>query len=159
MAVKAIPAGFHSITPTLVVSDTKKAIEFYQKAFGASEISRAPGPDGRIMHAEIKVGDSIIMLNDAFPEMGGPAAPAREANLPCGLHLYVENADAVWERAVAAGATVTMPIMDMFWGDRYGKLRDPFGHSWSIATHKEDLTPEQMAKRQEEAMKSFGKKP
>ena len=157
MAVKAIPEGFHSLTTTLVVSNTKKAIEFYQKAFGAKTISIAEGPGGSIMHAEIRIGDSNIMLNDAFPEMGGPAAPAADANLPVGLHLYVDNVDAVWERAVKAGATVTMPLTDMFWGDRYGKLRDPFGIGWSMATHKEDLTPEEVGRRQEEAMKSFKK--
>jgi uncharacterized glyoxalase superfamily protein PhnB len=157
MAVKAIPEGYHSLTPSLTVSDAKKAIEFYQKAFGAKELNRAPGPDGRLMHAEIKIGDSILMLNDSFPEMGGNPAPAADASLPSSLHLYVENADAVFERAVKAGATVTMPLMDMFWGDRYGRIRDPFGHSWAIATHKEDLTPEQMMARQQEAMKSAGK--
>jgi uncharacterized glyoxalase superfamily protein PhnB len=157
MAVKAIPEGYHSLTPTLIVSDTRKAIAFYEKAFGAESSSLAEGPDGKVMHAEIRIGDSVVMLNDAFPEFGGPAAPSSGANLPCGIHLFVENVDAVWERAVKAGATVTMPLADMFWGDRYGKLRDPFGHSWSVASRKEDLTPEQMMKRQEEAMKSFKK--
>ena len=157
MAVKAIPEGFHSLTPVITVADAKKAIEFYVKAFGAKEISRAPGPDGRLMHAEIKIGDSVLMLSDPFPEMGGGEAPAPDATLPSSIHLYVENADAAWERATSAGAKVTMPLMDMFWGDRYGKVRDPFGHTWAIATHKEDLTPEQMQKRQQEAMKGFEK--
>ena len=157
MAAKAIPEGFHSLTPTITVANAKKAIEFYQKAFGAKEISRAEGPGGKLMHAEIEIGDSILMLSDSFPEMGGPPAPANDAPIPASIHLYVENADAVWERALAAGATVTMPLADMFWGDRYGKVRDPFGHSWAIATHKEDLTPEQVKQRQMEAMQSFKK--
>jgi uncharacterized glyoxalase superfamily protein PhnB len=153
MAVRAIPEGFHSLTPSLTVSDARKAIEFYKQAFGARVVSIADGPQGRVMHSELKIGDSIIMVNDSFPEMGGAAPPAPDANLPSSLHLYVENADAVFERAVKAGAKVTMPLMDMFWGDRYGKVRDPFGHVWAIATHKEDLTPEQVAQRQAEAMK------
>ncbi len=159
MTAKPIPEGFHNLTAVITVSDAKKAIEFYQKAFGAKEISRAPGPDGKIMHAELRIGDSVLMLSDAFPEMGGSPAPKPDAQIPSSLHLYVENADAVWEKATKAGATVTMPIADMFWGDRYGKIRDPFGHSWAIATHKEDLTPDQMQKRQQEAMASFKPQP
>ena len=157
MAVKPIPEGYHSITPSLIVSDTKKAIAFYQKAFGAKELHVAPGPGGKIMHAEIKIGDSIVMVNDAFPEMGGANAPASDANLPATLHLFVENVDATWERAVGAGAVVVAPLTDMFWGDRYGRVRDPFGHTWSLATRNENLTQEQMQQRQEEAMKMFTK--
>jgi uncharacterized glyoxalase superfamily protein PhnB len=129
--VKPIPEGFHSLTPHIVVRGAAQAIEFYKKAFGAVEIRRAPMPDGKaLMHADIKIGDSHLMLVDEMPGMG-----------------FVEDVDAVMKRAEAAGAKVTKPPMDMFWGDRYGALTDPFGHDWSVATHKEDVTPEEMKKR------------
>ncbi len=141
--VKPIPEGFHTVTPHLVVVDAAAAIEFYQKAFGAEEVSRMPGPEGKIMHAAIRIGDSPVMLNDEFPDMGtvGPKAIGGTAVT---IHLYVKDADAVWDSATKAGAKVVVPIDDMFWGDRYGVIEDPFGHRWSIATHTQDLTPEQV---------------
>ncbi len=150
--VKPIPEGFHTVTPHLVVSDAASAIEFYQKAFGAEEVSRMPGPEGKIMHAAIRIGDSPVMLNDEFPDMGtvGPKAIGGTAVT---IHLYVKDADAVWDSATKAGAKVVVPIDDMFWGDRYGVIEDPFGHRWSIATHTQDLTPEQVM---EGAQKAFG---
>lgn len=141
-AVRPIPEGFHTVTPHLVVKDSNAAIAFYTKAFGAKELFRMPGPDGKIMHAEIMIGDSHVFLADEFPDMGS-CAPSGSS--PVTIHLYVPDVDAVHAQAVAAGATAPMPVMDMFWGDRYGKVVDPFGHHWSIATHKQDLTPEQMA--------------
>jgi uncharacterized glyoxalase superfamily protein PhnB len=143
-----IPSGHHSITPHLVIKGASEAIEFYKKAFGAKELSRMPfpGPDGtmRLGHADLQIGDSRLFLADEFPERGvvGPSNGS-----PVTLHLYVTDADAAFERAVEAGATVAMPLADMFWGDRYGKLVDPFGHHWSIAEHLEDLTPAQMEER------------
>jgi PhnB protein len=146
MSTQPIPAGYHTITPHLVARDAGKAIDFYKRAFGAEELGRMPSPDGRIMHAELKIGDSRLMIADEFPEHGckGPLSLGGSAVT---LHVYVENVDTFTQRAVGAGATVTMPVTDMFWGDRYGKLKDPFGHEWSVATHKEDLTPAEMQKR------------
>lgn len=137
--VKPIPDGYHSITPGLIVSDSAAAIQFYEKAFGATELGRMAGPDGRIMHAEIKIGDSILMLNDEMPGMGA-VGPQKLGGSPGSLHLYCDDADAVFNRAVAAGASVRMPMDDAFWGDRYGVVVDPFGHVWGIATRKRDLT-------------------
>jgi uncharacterized glyoxalase superfamily protein PhnB len=151
---RAIPAEHQGLIPHLTCDGCAEAIEFYKKAFGAKEISRAPAPDGRrIMHAEIRIGDRPLFLNDDFPEFcGGKAAsPTALGGTPVTIHRYVENCDAAIERAEKAGATVKMPAADMFWGDRYGVVIDPFGHSWSIATHIRDLTPEQMAKGMEEA--------
>jgi uncharacterized glyoxalase superfamily protein PhnB len=151
--VKPIPEGFHSVTPHLVVKGAAKAIGFYKKAFGAEEVVRMPAPDGeRLMHAEIKIGDSFVMLADEFPEMGGGKSPEALGGSPVGLMIYVPDVDATFNQAVAAGAKVKMPPTDMFWGDRYSKVTDPFGHEWAIATHKEDLTPEQMSER---AAKAF----
>lgn len=144
----SIPAGHHAITPHLVIKGASEAIDFYKRAFGAEELCRMPfpSPDGGIKlgHAELRIGDSRLFLADEFPEYGsvGPA----EAS-PVTIHLYVTDADEAFDRAVEAGATVSMPLADMFWGDRYGKLVDPFGHHWSIAEHLEDLTPEQMQER------------
>ena len=147
MAVKPIPDGFRTITPHLIVNDAGKAIEFYKKAFGAEEIMRMPGPDGKsVMHAEVKIGDSRLMLASEMPGGGCGASPTTLKGTPVTIHLYVENADSSFKRATDAGATVSMPLTDMFWGDRYGQIKDPFGHSWSIATHKQDLTPDQIAK-------------
>lgn len=148
-AVKPIPDGFERLVAHLVVDDANKAIEFYRKAFGAEVVAKmpAPGPAGKIMHAEIRFGNSIVMLCDDFPEWGMPARnPKALGGSPVTLHRYVENADAAIERAVKAGATVKMPAMDAFWGDRYGSVVDPFGHEWAFATHKQDLTLEQMQK-------------
>ncbi|MEP7155263.1 MAG: VOC family protein [Betaproteobacteria bacterium] len=152
--VKPIPDGFRTITPHLVCAGAADAIEFYKKAFNATEIARMPGPGGKLMHAQIKIGDSAVMLVDEFPDWGafGPKAPKGSAVT---IHVYVEDADALFKRAVAAGATIKMPIDDAFWGDRYGVLEDPFGHMWSIATHKRDLTPEQMM----EAMRNMPQQP
>jgi len=149
--VKPIPDGFHTITPHLVVKGAAKAIDFYKAAFGAEELSRHAMPDGSIMHALIKIGDSMLMLNDEFPQMGAKG-PTSIGGTSVTLNLYVQDADKSWERATKAGATVKMPIADMFWGDRYGILADPFGHAWSIATHKQDLTPEQLMQASKSAM-------
>lgn len=146
MAVDPIPCGFHTATPYLVVDDAAAALDFYVKAFGATVLSRMGGPAGKIMHAEIQIGDSKIMLSDEFPGMGNPS-PKTLGGSAGGIHLYVADVDAGHERALAAGATSLMGPMDMFWGDRFCKVMDPFGHLWSIATHKEDLTPEEMEKR------------
>lgn len=148
--VKAVPDGFHTVSAHLVVKGAGKAIEFYKKAFGAEEVMRMPGPDGQsVCHAELKIGDSTVMLADENPEWQC-FSPLTLKGTPVTLHLYVENADAAYDRAVKAGATATMPLMDAFWGDRYGKVTDPYGHHWSIATHTKDLTPEQIAKGAEE---------
>ena len=153
---KPIPDGFHSATPSLVVSDSKKAIEFYKKAFGAKEIYQFPGPNGKIMHAMIQIGDSIIMMSDEFPDMGA-RSPKSIGGTPITIHLYVANADEVFNQAVNAGAKVIMPIMDAFWGDRYACVLDPDGHSWEIATHKKDMTPEEMKKAGEDFFCNMGK--
>ena len=149
--VQAIPDGMHSITPHLVCSDAAAAIDFYARAFGAVELFRLPGPGGRLIHACVRIGNSQVFLVDEFPDMGANG-PLRLGGSPVTLHHQVQDADAVVAQAVAAGATVTMPLQDMFWGDRYGQLRDPFGHCWSVATHKVDLTPEQIAAAMHSAM-------
>lgn len=149
-AVKPIPDGFTSVTPYLTCEGADRAIAFYTKAFGAVEIARMQGPDGKIMHAEIRIGNARVMLSDDFPEFGGHGPLALKGTTVM-IHLYVEDADAAWAKALEAGATVTMPLDDAFWGDRFGMLTDPFGHRWSIATHMKDLTPEQI----EEGMKSM----
>jgi uncharacterized glyoxalase superfamily protein PhnB len=141
--VQAIPSGMHSITPHLVCAGAADAIEFYKTAFGATEMGRLLTPDGKIMHAGVRIGDSTVMLVDEFPQWGS-LGPKSLKGSPVTIHLYVENADATVERAVAAGAKVIMPLDDMFWGDRYGILEDPFGHRWSIATHVRDVSPEEM---------------
>jgi len=148
--VKPIPEGMHSVTPHLVCAGAAEAIEFYKKAFGAKEEGRLPGADGKIMHAVIRIGDSAIMLVDEMPQWGA-LGPKALKGTPVTIHLYVEDADAFVARAVQAGAKVTMPLDDMFWGDRYGKLEDPFGHHWSVGTHKRDVTREEM----QQAMKSM----
>ncbi len=142
-AVRPIPEGYRTVTPHLVCDKAGEAIDFYKKAFGAVELARMPGPDGRIMHAELRIGDSPIMLADAFPEFGSQGPLALKGS-PVTIHLYVNDADAVWARALEAGARPTMELADMFWGDRYGQVADPFGHLWSIATHKRDMTDEQI---------------
>jgi uncharacterized glyoxalase superfamily protein PhnB len=153
-SARPIPEGYHTITPSIVVKGAAEAIAFYIRAFGAEEISRAVSPDGKsILHAEIKIGDSRIMLNDEFPEMGC-VSPLTLGNTASSLLIYAEDVDAAFERAVAAGATVTMPLADQFWGDRFGMLKDPYGHNWSIATHQYDLSEEELAQRMAEAMQS-----
>ena len=153
---KPIPDGFQTATPSLVFSDTKKAIEFYKKAFDAKELHIFPAPDGRIMHAMIQVGTSFIMMCDEFPAMGAKS-PTSIGGSPVSLYLYVEDADKIFNQAVEAGAKVTMPLMDAFWGDRIGSVLDPFGHSWSIATHKIDMTPEGLRKAGEEYFAKMAK--
>jgi uncharacterized glyoxalase superfamily protein PhnB len=140
-----IPSGMHTVTPHLICAGAGEAIDFYKKAFGASELSRMPGPDGKVMHASIRIGDSVIMLNDENPQWGALGPKALKGS-PVTIHLYVEDADAMFNQAVRAGAKVTMPLDDMFWGDRYGKVEDPYGHQWSIATHTRDVTPQEMQK-------------
>ncbi|MDX2231492.1 MAG: VOC family protein [Leptolyngbyaceae cyanobacterium bins.349] len=135
-----------TVMPSLTVHDGAAAIAFYQQAFGAVEMGRMPSPDGKIMHAELKIGDSLLFLNDEFPDMGCPS-PMKLNGSPVTIHLQVEDVDTVFEQALQAGATVTMPLQDMFWGDRYGKLVDPFGHHWSLATHIEDVSSEEMQQR------------
>jgi len=148
---KPIPTGFHTLTPHLVVKGATKAIEFYKRAFGAEEIGRMPSPDGKsIMHADLKIGDSHVFLVDECPEMGCQG-PAGSSGTPVTIHMYVEDVDAAFGQALAAGARVKMPLSDMFWGDRYGVLTDPFGHAWSIATHREDLSLEEIRKRAQSA--------
>jgi PhnB protein len=145
--VRPIPEGYHSLTPCLTVKGATAAIEFYKRAFGAEELSRAASPDGQmIMHAELQIGDSRFMLNDEFPDMGCQG-PSTLGGSPTSLHLYVPDADATFQQAVEAGATVKMPIQDAFWGDRYGRLTDPFGHEWGIATHQEDLSEDEIMQR------------
>jgi PhnB protein len=151
MSVQAIPKGYHSLTPYMTVRDATRAIEFYKQAFGATERGIMKGPDGKVMHAELVIGDSIVMLADEFPEFGS-LSPQSTGGAGMGLHIYVEDVDSAFERAVKAGANVEMPVSDMFWGDRYGKLRDPFGHKWSIATHTADLSMEDMERGMHEAM-------
>jgi uncharacterized glyoxalase superfamily protein PhnB len=135
--VRPIPKGYHSVTPSLNLADAGSAIEFCKKAFGAKEIMRVPGPGGKIMHAELRIGNSVVMLNDAMQE---PAQPA-------GLFLYVPDVDRCVAKAVKAGATLLMPVQDMFWGDRFGRVEDPSGNRWGIATHREDVPPREMKKR------------
>lgn len=148
-AVRAIPEGYHTVTPSLVVQNAAEAIEFYKRAFGAEELSRMSSPDGQqIWHAEIEIGDSRVMLNDEFPDMGA-RGPQSIGGTPVSLHLYVEDADAWFRRAIDAGATVSMPLEDTFWGDRYGQVTDPFGHQWALATHKEDVSEEELRRRAE----------
>ena len=146
MTAKAIPAGHRTVTPYLTVKNGISALEFYKKAFGATETFRLLMPDGRLGHAEIRLGDSMIMLSDEFPEHGGKA-PGTLGGSPVNIHLYVENVDAFFKRAVAAGAKERKPVMDQFYGDRSGQLEDPFGHLWWVATHKEDVPPEELQKR------------
>ena len=144
--VTPVPEGFSAVTPHLVVAGAADAIEFYTKAFGAEEKSRMPGPKGKLMYAEIEIAGARVMLADEFPEFGS-TGPQSGSTSPVTIHLYVDDADAVFARAVEAGAKVTMPIEDMFWGDRYGKIEDPFGHSWAIATRKEDLSDQEIMSR------------
>ena len=147
--VKPIPEGMHTVTPHLVCAGAADAIEFYKKAFNAVEGGRLPGPNGKIMHAQIRIGDSAVMLVDEFADWGCFGPKALKGS-PVTIHLYVENVDAAFERAVAAGAKAKMPVADMFWGDRYGIVEDPFGHNWSIATHMRDVSPEEMQKAMQE---------
>ena len=150
--VAPIPQGFRSLTPHLVVSPAAKAMEFYARAFGAEELFRMPGPDGKdIMHASMRIGDSVFMLNDPMGPPNQTSAPSQAKTTTVVLHIYTPDVDALAKRATQAGAKVLMPVADMFWGDRYGQLADPFGHVWSIATKTEDPSPEEVARRMKEA--------
>ena len=155
-AKNAVPEGHHTVTPQLTLDHAAQAIDWYKKALGAEEVSRAVGPDGQIMHAEIRIGDSRIMLNDA---MGGGKGPKAIGGSPASLWLYVEDCDSLFNRAVGAGAQVRPgpmgQMMDQFWGDRAGTFTDPHGYQWTIATHKEDLAPEEMKQRMDAFMKNF----
>ena len=143
---KPIPAGYHSVTPYLIIKGASDAIEYYQKAFGAIELMRIPAPGGKIGHAEIKIGDSPIMLADEFPEMGYKS-PQTLGGSAVSIMIYVEDVDAVFKQAIAAGGKEQRPVKDQFYGDRSGTLEDPFGHVWHVATHKEDISPEEMERR------------
>lgn len=151
-SVQAVPHGFHTLTPHLVVRNADQAIEFYKKAFGAElqgEIAR--GPDGKVMHALLRIGDSNLMLNDEMPEMGA-LSPLSGDSSSVTIHIYTQNVDSAFERATKAGAKVTMPLADQFWGDRYGVVKDPYGHQWSLAAHAKDLSPQEMKRAMTEAM-------
>ena len=149
---KPIPDGYTTVTPSLVHTDSVKAIEFYKKAFGAQELMRMPGPDGKIMHAEIKIGNAHVMMNDEI--MGSKSAQTLGGS-PVTFYLYVDDADAAFRKAIAAGCKEIMPVADMFWGDRMGAFSDPFGYKWNVATHVKDMTPEEMKRGQEEWMKQM----
>lgn len=150
MAVKPIPDGYHTATPYLIVSEGMRALEFYKEAFGAEELMRLPGPGGKLMHGEIRIGDSPIMLADEFPEIGA-RSPKSYGGSPVSLMLYVEDVDAMFARAIAAGAVEVRPVQNQFYGDRSGTLTDPFGHQWTLSTHVEDVSPEEMERRMAEA--------
>lgn len=152
MAVKPIPEGYRSVTPYLIVQDAAKAIEFYEKAFGADERMRFEGPQGKVMHAELQIGDSVIMLADEFPEMDCLSPLSREGSNGFSILLYVPDVDKQFAQALAEGAKALRPVQDQFYGDRSGTLQDPFGHVWSLATHIEDLTPEEIGRRAQQAM-------
>ena len=151
MATKPIPEGYHSVSPALAIDGAPAAIDFYKRAFVAREKKRMPGPDGKIAHAELEIGDSVVMVSDPFPQ-STVKAPTQLGGTSVGMFVYVEDVDSVFKQAVDAGATVTMELEDMFWGDRFGSLTDPFGHSWSLATHVEDVPPEEMEERSKQAM-------
>jgi PhnB protein len=151
MAVKPIPEGYHSLQIYLAVEDASKAIDFYKQAFDAEETIRMPGPDGSVAHAELQIGDSKLMLSDPFPQ-STVRPPSQRGGTTASIFMYVDDVDATFEQAQQAGATVASPLEDMFWGDRFGTLADPFGHVWSVATHKEDLSEEEMAERSKAAM-------
>ncbi len=153
-----IPEGFRTVTPSLVVRDAAKAIDFYKKALGAQELVRMPSPDGKIMHAELKIGDSIIFLADEMPQPGSPKSPQTLGGTTGTIQLYVPNVDELFKQAIAAGGKETMPVDDQFWGDRWGSFVDPFGHSWGIGTHKEDLSAQEMGQRAQEFFANFAKK-
>ena len=154
-SVKAIPEGYHSITPYLVVNDAVRAIEFYKSAFGASELMRMAAPGGRVGHAEISIGDSRIMLADEFPDMGA-RGPRAIGGSPVHVYLYVDDVDAMTGKALAAGAKELRPVKDQFYGDRSGTIEDPFGHVWHVSTHKEDVPTDELRRRAEKAMQQSG---
>jgi PhnB protein len=151
MAVKPVPDGYHTVTPYLAVDDAAEAISYYKKAFGAKERVRMEAPGGKVGHAELEIGDSLVMLSDSFPQ-ASTRPPKELGGTSVSVFMYVKDVDAVVKQAVDAGATVTMEVADQFWGDRFGSVQDPFGHLWSIATHVEDVPPEEMAERAKAAM-------
>jgi PhnB protein len=154
-ATRAIPEGSHTVTPYLIIKNCPKAIDFYKEAFGAKEVLRMAEPESKtIMHAEIKIGDSLVYMTEEHPQMEC-CSPTHYKGTTVSLHIFVEDVDAAFKRAVASGATTLMPPADMFWGDRFGKLQDPFGHQWSLATHKFDYTPEEMKANMEKAFKDM----
>jgi PhnB protein len=154
MAVSAVPVGYHTVTPYIIVRGAAQALEFYKKAFGAATEVCMPMPDGKIMHAEMKIGDSFVMLADENPDWGA-TGPQLLGGVTSSILLYIENVDARFQQALDAGCTVLMPLQNQFWGDRMGTLTDPFGHHWSLATHVEDVTPDEMKRRGEEMMKQM----
>lgn len=156
---KSIPAGYHAITPSLTFKDSQKAIDFYKKAFGAKVLDLMPNLTGRgVMHATIQIGDSILMMGDEMPNQNCSKSAESLGGSPISLYLYVPNADETFKQAVAAGATAAMPVMDMFWGDRAGNVKDPFGYTWMIATHTQDLTKDQIQKGAEAFFAQMAKK-
>ena len=155
--VKAVPEGTHTITAHLIARDGDKAVEFYKKAFGAEVKDVHHSPDGKVMHAELRIGDSKLLLADEFPEFGSKS-PQSLGGSPVVLNIYVEDVDALFNRAVAAGATVTMPLANQFWGDRYGQVVDPFGHHWALGAHIEDVAPDELARRASAVMAEMAKK-
>lgn len=157
MTVKPVPDGFHTATPSVIVRDAAKAIDFYKKVFGAEEIMRMPNPDGLIMHAELKIGDSIIFLSDEIPGMGGKS-PESVGTHTGGIYLYVPDVDDVFQRAIAAGGKAPGGVNEMFWGDRVGHFVDPFGHSWTVSTHVADLSPAEMEKGAQEFYAAMAQK-
>jgi len=152
--VKPIPDGFHTLTPHLTVKNAERALEFYKKAFGAEVLNVSHIPDGRVMHATVRIGDSMLMLNDEFPEMGSHATDSSNVT----IHAYFENVDDIFKKALAAGATQKMPLADQFWGDRYGQVVDPYGIRWSLGTHIRDVTPDEMKKVMEDMSKQMPQK-
>ena len=154
--VKAVPPGFHTLTPHLVVRNAEQALEFYKNAFGAEVLHVAHMPDGKVMHASLRIGDSMLMLNDEFPDYG-TLSPLSTGGSAVTIHIYTENVDAAFNRAVSAGAQVKMPLADQFWGYRYGVVADPFGHKWSLGAHIKDMSPEEMQREQDRAMAAMKK--
>ncbi len=155
MAANPIPEGYHSLTPYLAVEDASRAIEFYKEAFGAEEVVRMPGPDGSVAHAELQIGDSKLMLSDPFPQ-SNVRPPSERGGPTASIFMYVDDVDATFEQAQRAGAAVVSELEDMFWGDRFGTVADPFGQVWAMATHKEDLSEEEIAERSKAAMAEMG---
>ena len=154
--VQAVPAGYHTVTPYLTVNDGAGALEFYKRAFGARETERMPGPGGKLMHAELRIGDSVVMLSDEFPGMSTCRAPKSLGGTTGSIFLYLPDVDPAFRKAVDAGCKILMPLTNMFWGDRFGKLEDPFGNQWTMATHVEDVTPDEMRRRAADAMARMG---
>ena len=152
---KGLPAGYHTLTPTMILKDARKAIDFYKRAFGAEEVGVMSGPDGRVMHAELRIGDSLVMMGEENPAWPQLKSAETLGQSPISLHIYVADVDASFQRALGAGAKVDMPVQDMFWGDRYGKVRDPFGYVWGIATRVKELTKDEVDRAGREWMRKM----